>query len=1065
MKLIELKTRQIIFPELILPILNKNTKIAKQIILCYDTEYTQNDSMIVDVVGFRTSEVKFQNYTYHFLYEDILDNTFHPIYSYFSLIRGMDVRPIQYELDNITELLMNIESDFDTTKKVTVLNKEIKQATKYDELLKEYGLDVSKLIFIYDKEDRSNILNINHEKVNTTHISLLFHAAEADLFKIGGTLWHNDIKCELTSDNGSKNLSHYRTLRFTSNPYNPKATAIRLNCIINNVFYSIYVDLLDTMHVYPPAEKSLENQLNVFFAGKIKKMEINHDKSQMTTFRHKHETKFLQYNSSDVDNTYRLYKEFEKFHKDIGEELNAVTEMTQTCGSNVARIIKSLMITHFSNNSNLENCNLDNFKKIKKDKKRKITVTDIVNFTLKEGVARTLQELDFNRYGVQHLLTSGGLIYSRMSQEGIVEGTLLDLDYKSCYSNIISSGMNIYNGQPIIHSTDIEDKAMTIREVHALIKHKNIPNDAWYLKASGVLSYENTLVLSTLQTSKKKERLKNYMNKLKRNPRLIANFNLEKVAKELQTTKPLTKKIHMGSFTQDTLDALQYLLPTMYDEILNLKVMFLAYYEPTLICDTLEEYCDKIGNSDLYDKNYTIELNSNLLTTKHQVLCSNNVSLRYPIYETWKKLKDIREIYKTAKNPIQEIYKLIGNSAYGVFACLYLPLNNPIASNYITSKARSQTWLMTNAVNAYAPITDGSCFNYNTIPFGLQFRDLLQKNPNYLTKYDSTITHNYNITDFEKFFHGEDFLNHLKDFYNMSEKPEYKFELKPIKYTTEDNIEKESIVFHKYYHSGCGNYLQQIITQDNKTYDDLNMRGYIETPELIENYKNNLENGYYKPYIHTEERFLKVADATREVMAYFDIFPELEELCYPCGFSKKVFKIQKLISPSQFQLQSEKQFNYMEKHFCKLSNLFKELIPKSIFLKYWECNSKMKYKKYSLETIWSIAKRKSVGYGFEIYSISSKYKNNVTYLRKDLQSYIDKTEKLNISSFLNSTRILKNLPEVFITTLMSVALLKIEEDLSIYELLINSIKEPHNMIIKRNEVKRLSEIIESSYEE
>ena len=85
-----------------------------------------------------------------------------------------------------------------------------------------------------------------------------------------------------------------------------------------------------------------------------------------------------------------------------------------------------------------------------------------------------------------------------------------------------------------------------------------------------------------------------------------------------------------------------------------------------------------------------------------------NLCLNFPINTYFPILREKRNKLKKEKNPIQEVYKLFGNSTYGALACIYLAINNLLAANQITAMARANTWMMINFLNGFQAITDGT---------------------------------------------------------------------------------------------------------------------------------------------------------------------------------------------------------------------------------------------------------------------------------------------------------------------------------------------------------------------
>ncbi|MFM7366736.1 MAG: hypothetical protein ACKO2Z_02800, partial [Sphaerospermopsis kisseleviana] len=98
-----------------------------------------------------------------------------------------------------------------------------------------------------------------------------------------------------------------------------------------------------------------------------------------------------------------------------------------------------------------------------------------------------------------------------------------------------------------------------------------------------------------------------------------------------------------------------------------------------LIAENLNELLEL--REELPDESYVETFNpKNGIKNIETQYYKNNVALKFDIGRFWRELKSKRSVYKKAKNPIQEIFKLVGNSGYGVLACLHLATNNLVAS-------------------------------------------------------------------------------------------------------------------------------------------------------------------------------------------------------------------------------------------------------------------------------------------------------------------------------------------------------------------------------------------------
>jgi hypothetical protein len=100
---------------------------------------------------------------------------------------------------------------------------------------------------------------------------------------------------------------------------------------------------------------------------------------------------------------------------------------------------------------------------------------------------------------------------------------------------------------------------------------------------------------------------------------------------------------------------------------------------------------------------------------------------------------------------------------------MYLAINNLVASNMITSMARTNCWLMLYALNGFSPITDGTCFSWENLPLGKKFRELVTENPSYVYSYSPNIESGIDKNLVGQNWIDTDFKKHLASFFDIPE--------------------------------------------------------------------------------------------------------------------------------------------------------------------------------------------------------------------------------------------------------------------------------------------------------
>lgn len=651
-------------------------------------------------------------------------------------------------------------------------------------------------------------------------------------------------------------------------------------------------------------------------------------KSNMSIVRDKYFQVFIEYAEIDTIITWALNQALNELLDRVCAMLDIDPQkLAETCGKNIENILLSLIKNHFGVIEDKSGFNFDNLKDL-----------------IKLGRAENLSKNSQNDYGVVPLSTVGGLLFTRTALESIIEGNFFDLDLKSCYATALTS-MNLYLGEPIALSFgESNNEKPTVKEVYEKIKKHNIPKDAWFIRVSGRLNkVTNTLILSD-SSFKKGENIKTnrkryeFPEDLDLETEYVNLINAEKISEKSAISKVNYKEINHGIITEATLTALSDLPPEHYEEYLNLKVDFITYYKPELSCSSTDELIEKKENLGEFNK--TEYLTEDLLKTTTGTVSKNNCFLVFPIGEKYENVKNLRGKMKKAGEPVQEIFKLILNSTYGILASLVMTVNNPIAANWITSCARAAAWRMTNSLNGCNPITDGTAVNGNTIPFGMTFHEVLAKYPNYLTNYEASITNNVELNFTSEDAFSDKYIEHLENFIGKSDwlTQMYAYDLKDEK----DSQGNKHYHYDKHLNTNAGNYVKM-----GEDIASFKARSYRKTPELLNWFSEVTSDNYKEHLIYSDKSIIKLAQGSEDVIRIVkdaenvanlgkkslkmpdDLAHQIvsEGLCHPMGFSKSEVKVMKLISPSQFLCQDDRQFRILNSFYESCKNISKEILP------------------------------------------------------------------------------------------------------------------------------------------
>ena len=392
-----------------------------------------------------------------------------------------------------------------------------------------------------------------------------------------------------------------------------------------------------------------------------------------------------------------------------------------------------------------------------------------------------------------------------------------------------------------------------------------------------------------------------------------------------------------------------------------------------------------------------------------------------------------------------------------------------MASNQITAMARVAAWIMTNALNGFAPITDGTAYSWDNIPINQTFIDVLKVNPEYLFKYDINIKSGLTIPENRQGWIDTEFKKHLAKFYQVDINhhliQKFDYDLKTENFETKDGEIIETDLFSIYINSNSGNYIKGMgecsIMLDEIEYDFIHQinylkaRSYHANDDLIKWYSESLIDGYKQPIIYSENSILKFGDGTQKAIQYLK---EVDRIIHPMGFSQKIFKMMKLITRSQFLFLNESQLRNFETNESKLAEISKLFSSK----KFWD---EFKHdKKIEGENYYEFSKTHSTGVGFELLALMNKYKGSIKSIRQLIQGKIlEGCKDFNAGLHLDRT-IDKVLNDDIKQVLATVVMLKKNEDIKLKNTLLESLKEPTLLVVSRDNVHTLDDVWSSDDE-
>lgn len=1046
-------------------------RVPKKMNLYYDTEFTDRKNLSIQI---HISTAMSKNITLIYPISN-LNSNFHPVitplqdYGYdIEFFPFTQINQLFENLDDRLEKLVNGRFSIHTPKKfLQYLNDG-----SFDDILSTFPFNLNTDLLSSRLDKYSGKFRVS-AKIPKIIIDLEAFFSIADIFRIFGST-HHDV---LMNNSVESRRFPKATLGVQSKYFNKNSYLYKGRVFENTTFvivagriYRLLINLRDAMYRLPPKNKGLAYQAEIFKA-EIPKMDIKTpeiaDKmgvslkdimANMDKLLEVDPELFIKYSALDVFATREVSLKQQQFYDSVLDTLGlSSTNIKDTVGSNVSEIIKLSIYKYFR-----ERVGDDTSWDVNQDKK---TVSMCISRATIKYFNKMLSEQDGIDFGTQTLKTVGGLLYTRMSKFPYLKGIFGDLDESSCYATMLSS-INLYLGTPIITTFKNEEDKPLLKEVIPFLK-KNSPRDGWMLRVSNPTiqlangnrntKYKpfeqviNTLLLSDLKFDKDRKTSLKELGDISNNRRTIGFINSKKISETQAESKLLSKEIQFAVITADIWDCIELFPEEWFRELENLLVDAIVFHHNDLICETVVEFEEKKQSLALSNHLKSEKFLPNTgLKNMSLNYTSHNLSLKFPIKNFYKLVKDKREKAKKAGDNIQEVYKIILNTGYGALANIHMSINNMLSANIITAGARATSWLMINALNGFQVITDGCTFSWEHIPTNITFNKLLKQNPEYLLSFDENVHSNLEGEYYNQEWINSSFKEHMMRFYEAPDSHipinRFNFELKTESFTDVEGTKISISIFTEFYNHGAGSYLKgfdghlshkQI--EECYEFDDnllpVKARAYDGRDQgLINWYSRTLKNGYKNPYISTQNEIIKLSAGNDIVLQHLKNSDE--PITHPMGYSRTIYRCMKLITQSQFIFQTIDQFKKFDRFMSnRMSNLSKNIFTLSDFPD---------------RALYDFSCQYPVGLGLEILALNGNYDGDIGRLREYLFRLINEG-KDNFSASFHLERILKTHSHKFKDFLIELVKLKKKEKERLINVLLYN-NQPTSLKVSKNKV-------------
>lgn len=531
-------------------------------------------------------------------------------------------------------------------------------------------------------------------------LSKIFQTLPTNIYKkIKGEEWvENQLFIDLKKSFQKKKITQERRLKTNSNNGFCQQWHTQRLITLNGLKYRLVFDLVDLGAMQGAI--SLNSVLENLGMDTNNKNLLDDLKDNMLLAMIERPEDFKKYALGDLV-IYDAFKKHNDLFKKAYEELglkNYFTETKLTTGATIDDLQQATLLKNL-------NLNTPNSENIKKLKYFTIPATSKNLRTSKTKEVRNLKESELNKHFLSK--TNGGRCYNNRQSINTIskDFTLVDIDIAGAYSTTASI-LPFYYGCPVIMG--FNQGKVTIRD---FLKHY----DKKYLKKRGFklavetikpLNIEQDFIPSWLKLKIEKDIKKiNGTNE-------YAGITTHSVDLDNTPTSILTRELITSTLTWDELDIIKTEWNNKQrDEFLdNVYMKSALFYPKNFECKSIE---------DLFNKK-TIHKRFNN-TIPNSYIVNDDGEYNHYWYSTnfgklgLDKIIQKRAEYKKTNPSLAYLYKLIGNTLYGINVSKYFEISNILLAANITAMCRCGMYLTEKALNIYQTITDGGIFNLNEV--------------------------------------------------------------------------------------------------------------------------------------------------------------------------------------------------------------------------------------------------------------------------------------------------------------------------------------------------------------
>lgn len=281
-----------------------------------------------------------------------------------------------------------------------------------------------------------------------------------------------------------------------------------------------------------------------------------------------------------------------------------------------------------------------------------------------------------------------------------IKANQVDIDIAGAYSGAMSI-LDFPFGTPTILATPYkrkDNKGVPLKNVLRAYGNELIPR-LWLMRIQVKnLSFEQDLIPSWIDFNRTVIRKSD------------SDFVGGEVDLETGETKIFTTEIFNGALTSDLLDVIDQWTPRQREDFYSkCEVLAIAFYPKSLEL-TVEKF-KKSTSEKSYQSRSKASNDFDLITQGNHQWCKVRLG------EFFTDIMRAKRVQHPKKSPLNELYKLLGNTSYGVSISRFFGTSNMIVGNNITGMVRAFMYMSEKALNLHGSITDGQVFDLDNVLF------------------------------------------------------------------------------------------------------------------------------------------------------------------------------------------------------------------------------------------------------------------------------------------------------------------------------------------------------------